>query len=200
MTVTGNEQQAYVPVKVDGMFGWVASQWVQRGAIALEQPASQTQPGTATTIGAVDLFAAPDDQSGIVGAIPSTSVVSLTGEAQDGFLGVAYDNQTGWADAAYLQVAEAAPDSALLQPAAPIAEPQEASAAPASSNGIAPAIGGEAITTTNVNLRSQPSPDSMVISVVPAGSQVSLTGSQANGYVNVRIGGQAGWLDSSYLQ
>jgi hypothetical protein len=29
---------------------------------------------------------------------------------------------------------------------------------------------------------------------------VTLTGSQANGYLNVRIAGQAGWIDSRYLQ
>ncbi|MCD6056937.1 MAG: hypothetical protein K0Q89_467, partial [Thermomicrobiales bacterium] len=35
---------------------------------------------------------------------------------------------------------------------------------------------------------------------VPAGSSVTLTGSQANGYLNVRSAGQAGWIDSRYLQ
>jgi hypothetical protein len=39
-----------------------------------------------------------------------------------------------------------------------------------------------------------------VLNVVPAGSEVSLTGSRANGYVNVRVGGQAGWIDEAYLQ
>jgi uncharacterized protein YraI len=51
-----------------------------------------------------------------------------------------------------------------------------------------------------VNLRSQPSATAEILSVVPAGSPVTLTGSQANGYLNVRIAGQAGWIDSRYLQ
>jgi hypothetical protein len=36
--------------------------------------------------------------------------------------------------------------------------------------------------------------------VVAAGSPVTLTGSKANGYVNVRAAGQAGWIDVRYLQ
>ena len=61
-------------------------------------------------------------------------------------------------------------------------------------------VGAEAIATNNVNLRAQPSATAQILSVVPAGSPVTLTGSQANGYLNVRIAGQAGWIDSRYLQ
>jgi hypothetical protein len=39
-----------------------------------------------------------------------------------------------------------------------------------------------------------------VLTIVPAGSLVALTGSQANGYLNVRFNGQAGWIDDQYLQ
>jgi uncharacterized protein YraI len=60
--------------------------------------------------------------------------------------------------------------------------------------------GAEAIATVNVNLRSQPSPTAPILSVVPAGTAVSLTGSQANGYANVRFNGEAGWIDTAYLQ
>jgi uncharacterized protein YraI len=56
------------------------------------------------------------------------------------------------------------------------------------------------MTTNNVNLRAQPSADAPILSIVPAGSPVTLTGSQANGYVNVRAAGQAGWIDAQYLQ
>jgi len=51
-----------------------------------------------------------------------------------------------------------------------------------------------------VNLRAQPSATAPILSIVSAGSPVTLTGSQANGYLNVRIAGQAGWIDSRYLQ
>jgi uncharacterized protein YraI len=56
------------------------------------------------------------------------------------------------------------------------------------------------VATIDVNLRAQPSATAPVLGVVPAGSPVSLTGSQVDGYVNVRIDGQAGWIDLQYLQ
>ena len=132
--------------------------------------------------------------------IPAVSVVSLTGEAQDGFLGVDFDGQRGWADAAYLQVADnrSAPSPDQSTAAQDATSPSPDSAAPSQAGQST--IGAQAVTTAPVNLRSQPTTDSMVLSIVPAGSQVSLTGSRANGFVNVRVDGQAGWVDETYLQ
>jgi uncharacterized protein YkwD/uncharacterized protein YraI len=200
MTVTGGEVNAFIPVKVDGMFGWVATDWVERGAVALEQTASPSQVGTATAIQAVELRDAPQDEAATLGTIPSVAVVTLTGEAQDGFLQVAYNGQEGWADASYLEVADSSPG-------APVQEAQAAEAPDQADNAaLAPApnpdspVGAEAIATNNVNLRAQPSATAQILSIVPAGSPVTLTGSQANGYLNVRIAGQAGWIDSRYVQ
>jgi uncharacterized protein YkwD/uncharacterized protein YraI len=200
MTVTGGEVNAFIPVKVDGMFGWVATDWVERGAIALEQTAAPSQPGTATAIQSVELRDAPLDDAAAMGMIPTVAVVTLTGEAQDGFLRVVYNGQEGWADAAYLEVADTSPSAGIVQ--AQMAE----APAPAEDAALAPApnpgspVGAEAIATNNVNLRTQPSATAEILSVIPAGSPVTLTGSQANGYLNVRIAGQAGWIDSRYLQ
>ena len=137
-----------------------------------------------------------------MGTIPSVAVVTLTGEAQDGFLRVVYNGQEGWADAAYLEVADSSSGAVLQQAQAAEAPAQaenlEAALAPA-PNPDSP-VGAEAVATNNVNLRAQPSATAPILSVVPAGSSVTLTGSQANGYVNVRIAGQAGWIDSRYLQ
>src|SRR5918995_2803055 len=122
MTVTGGEVNAFIPVKVDGMFGWVATDWVERGAVTLEQTASPSQPGTATAIQTVELRDAPLDAATTMGTIPSVAVVTLTGEAQDGFLRVVYDGQEGWADAAYLEVADTSSGTAPLQVQAQAAE------------------------------------------------------------------------------
>jgi uncharacterized protein YkwD/uncharacterized protein YraI len=204
MTVTGGEIDAFIPVKVDGKFGWVATEWVERGAVTLEQTASPSEPGTATAIQAVELRDAALDEEAAIGTIPSLATVTLTGEAQDGFLRVDYDGQQGWADAAYLEVADTSSGAGLVQEQAQAAEAPaqvenlETALAPA-SNPNSP-VGAEAIATNNVNLRTQPSATAPILSVVPAGSPVTLTGSQANGYLNVRTAGQAGWIDSRYLQ
>lgn len=201
MTVTGGEIGGFLPVKVDGQFGWVAAEWVERGAITLEQTASASQPGTATAIDALELLSTPSEDGAAVGSIPAVAVVTLTGEAQDGFLRVIFDGQEGWADAAYLEVADiASSGTTLLQAAEAPAPVESASAAPTLPSGLDASPGAEAMTTNNVNLRAQPSADASVLSIVPAGSAVTLTGSQANGYVNVRATGQAGWIDARYLQ
>jgi uncharacterized protein YkwD/uncharacterized protein YraI len=202
MTVTGAEVNAFIPVKVDGKFGWVATEWVERGPVSLEQTASPSQPGTATALQAVELRDAPLDEAAAVGTIPSVATVTLTGEAQDGFLRVAYDGQEGWADAAYLEVADTS-SGAVVQQAQAAEAPAQAEnleAAPAPAPNPDSPVGAEAIATNNVNLRAQPSATAPILSVVPAGSPVTLTGSQANGYLNVRTAGQAGWIDSRYLQ
>ena len=182
------------------MFGWVATDWVERGAVTLEQTASPSQPGTATAIQAVELRDAPLDEAAAMGTIPSVAVVTLTGEAQDGFLRVVYNGQEGWADAAYLEVADSSSGAGLVQAQAAEAPAQAEDAALAPAPNPDSPVGAEAIATNNVNLRAQPSATAQILSVVPAGSPVTLTGSQANGYLNVRIAGQAGWIDSRYLQ
>jgi uncharacterized protein YraI len=198
MTVTGREQNGYLPVKVDGKFGWVAAEWVQRGAISLEQAAapSHSGAGTALAVDAVELLGAPAAEGAVLATIPTVAVVSLTGEAQDGFLGVVYDGQQGWADAAYLEVADVESGTTLLQTAEqPVKDLAAAAPAPAET-----VPGPQAAAIADVNLRSQPSAGAPVLEVVPAGTLVSLTGSRANGYVNVRVNGQAGWIDEAYIQ
>jgi uncharacterized protein YkwD/uncharacterized protein YraI len=202
MTVTGQEQQSYVPVNVDGQFGWVGAEWIERGPVSLEQtaaPNGASQPGTANTIGAVELRSGPSADGSVVTTIPDVTEVSLTGEAQEGFLGVRFDGQQGWADAAYLQIADVSSDTALLQ-AAP-AQPDNAEAAPSAPASVPTSTAGTStLTISDVNLRAQPNADAMVIQIIPAGSSVSLTGSRANGYANVRVDGQAGWIDENFLQ
>jgi uncharacterized protein YraI len=135
----------------------------------------------------------------MIGSVPAVAELSLTGRAQDGYLEVSMNGQTGWADAAYLQVADSSGNTQLLQTADPGMAPQPATANTAQAP-VAATQGEQLLTTTNVNLRAQPSPSAMVLDVVPAGAEVLLTGSRANGYVNVRVAGQAGWIDEAYLQ
>lgn len=200
LVITGEAQEAYTPVRVDETFGWVASEWIERGNVSLAQTASPSLPGTAMTMEPLMLHSAPDQASQVVGTIPSATSVNLTGEAQDGYLGVTFNDAAGWADASYLQVADVsaqgAPVQSLAQPAAPATT--DASAAAPAPVMLAP--GSSALTTSNVNLRSQPSADAIVIDVVPSGNPVTVTGSQANGFINVRINGEAGWIDAKYLQ
>ena len=200
MTVTGREQSSFLPVMVDGQYGWVAADYVEQGAVTLPQTAA-TGPSTATALTPLGLRGGPSSDAAVLETIPAVAVVTLTGNAQDGFLEVEYNGQLGWADAAYLEVAPAAASTVQMQPAAATTGDQATTTelAPAQST-LDASPGADAVATANVNLRAQPSPEAMVLSVVPSGSIVSLTGSRANGYLNVRVAGQAGWIDENYLQ
>jgi uncharacterized protein YraI len=115
-------------------------------------------------------------------------------------LRVVYDGQEGWANAAYLEVADTSSGAVVQQAQAAEAPAQAETTALAPAPNPDSPVGAEAVATNNVNLRAEPSATAPILSVVPAGSAVTLTGSQANGYVNVRTAGQAGWIDSRYLQ
>jgi uncharacterized protein YgiM (DUF1202 family) len=54
-------------------------------------------------------------------------------------------------------------------------------------------------TTTALNLRSKASTSSTIKQVLPAGTKVQLTGSEANGFVSVKVNGATGWVYKSYL-
>ena len=152
MHVTGRDIDGYLPVSVDGTYGWVSSDWVEKGVVSLEQTAAPSQSGTATAVDTTELRAAPSSDGNVVGAIPAVSVVSLTGQAQDGYLQVEFNGQEGWADAAYMQVADIASGAVKLQPAVTPADDQASAAAPAAPT-LATAPGSQAVATTDVNLR-----------------------------------------------
>ncbi len=60
--------------------------------------------------------------------------------------------------------------------------------------------GDVAVTTDDLNLRSGPSVASGVITVIPAGATVTLTGGSSNDFVSVSYDGRYGWAYSAYLR
>lgn len=59
--------------------------------------------------------------------------------------------------------------------------------------------GGTAVTTSSLNLRAKPNSTGRVITVMPAGSTVTLLGSGANGYAKVSYNGKVGYAFTAYL-
>jgi uncharacterized protein YkwD/uncharacterized protein YraI len=128
--VAGEAASGYLPVTVDGRFGWVAADFVasDAGTVPVPTDAGQTTDpaafspppvptpdaaptsapsttgaaGVARTTADLLLRAAPGADAPVLLTIPAGAAVPLSGEASAGFLGVTYDGLSGWADAAYL--------------------------------------------------------------------------------------------------
>ena len=69
-----------------------------------------------------------------------------------------------------------------------------------SSVSAGPSAGPEKLVTSSaLNLRSQPSLSASVLLVIPAGAQVGYLEDEQNGFTNVSYAGSIGWAKSEYL-
>lgn len=171
---------------------------------AQEQPAALAPAvSTAYATSDLNLRLGPSPEDTILLVIPGGAALSTTGEASNGFLGVVYDGQTGWADGAYVGtgVPVTDPTLAATDPApAGFTGTQEVTAAqPADSATLvtdpaAAPSGTSASVLSLVNLRGGPSESDAILRVLPAGSPVTVTGAESNGFVPVWYNGTTGWI------
>ena len=185
---------------------------------------------TVTSTDGLNLRSAPNTQAGVEAVIPYGSVLNVTGSATlDGWYPVSFGSLSGWADGAYLTVGTVNPVSAQTAPAlaaAPAAAslnsvsasavpaPPSPPQAPASSVPAAPpALSGAAIpagttattsmsvtTAGGLNLRSASDTNGIVLTVMPQGAVVQVTGpATASNWYPVVYGGIQGWADGAYL-
>lgn len=150
--------------------------WVDAPA---EAPLAAAAEAVATSD--VNLRAGPSTADAVLLVIPPGAAVSVLDPAGwvNGFLPVAYNGVSGWAYGEYIQVGGAAPN------------PTAADAPPPSS--------GQAVTTTDLNLRAGASTSDAVLLVIPPGAAVSLTGETSGDFTGVDYNGQAGWVASWFL-
>ena len=93
-----------------------------------------------------------------------------------GFWSVAYNGQSGWIWADYVERTGGTPP-----PGGPAYDPNFAT------------------TTTALNLRAEPNTKAKVLLVMPAGAKVSLKSGTANGWRQVSYNGTTGWASTAYL-
>jgi uncharacterized protein YkwD/uncharacterized protein YraI len=183
LTVNGVTEAGFLPVTFSGFTGWVANEFVAR-----EVTAAQPAASTATATQALNLRAGPAVTDPILLVIPAGGEVALTGVSDAGYLGVNYGGTQGWADGAYLAIA----DAGLANPSGQLAG--------FSTGQPAATETGEVMATANLNLRASAGPDGAILTVVPRGGVMVLTGDpQTNGYVGVSYNGTIGWVDANYL-
>lgn len=181
VAITGAAQSGFAPVQYGGIAGWASTDFLAiDGQTAPEPVAPDPGPsqGTTTVTEDLNLRAGPTTASTILAVMPAGTILAITGTADQGFLPVNYDGVAGWAYSAYLSTGGT--------PAGP------APAAPTAG-------GGTSTVTDDLNLRSTASLDSAVLTMMPTGATVTLTGGSDNGFVSVRYGGIEGWAWAAYL-
>ena len=175
------------------------------------QPAAPVA-GDAFATSDLNLRAGPSADAAILLVIPGGAPVAATGEAGNGYLGVVYNGQTGWADGAFIGAGAPLPDTTMATTADPASgftgteevTAAQPAAAPADSaplvGDLAAAPGGaSAAVTVLANLRGGPSAEDAILRVLPAGSQVTVTGEATNGYIPVWYNGTSGWLSTQAI-
>ncbi|MCC6945882.1 MAG: SH3 domain-containing protein [Thermomicrobiales bacterium] len=175
--VTGSPQNGFTPVRYNGANGWAYSQYL-----------SSTEPGSSgngailsnawVIDGSLNLRSSASTTASVLLVMPNGAQVGVTGSPQNGFTPVRYNGTNGWAYSAYLS--STAPGSGQPEP----------TAAPATETRY---------TTAAVNMRSGAGTSFGVITVVPSGAAVTVTGGQTNGFFPVRYNGSNGYISATYL-
>lgn len=183
---TGADGSLWYQVEAAGTVGFMIADYVAAGysggaavggptggAVATEQVYVRTGPSTADAI---------------LGNLNAGDSVELTGTTSNGFYEIWYGDYVGYAYADYIVPGGSAEVAVAAAPVAEdVAAPQPEGAS------------GTFYTTDSVNLRTGASTGDGVVAVVPAGSEVWLTGYIANGFSEVSSAWGDGWISSDYL-
>lgn len=160
----------YRAVTLTVMFGMVF------GGLLLSQPQSAEAQSSAVVTDYLNLRSGPSTDDSIILTMSPGDSISVDGDAQGGFYPVTFGGNSGYAHADWISIGGAAP--------------------PASNTGN---TGTANVIDGALNLRSGASLNNSVITVMPDGASVTLTGEASGGFLGVVYNGTAGWAWSEYL-
>jgi uncharacterized protein YraI len=173
VTLTGQSSNGYRSVTYQGQAGWAFAAY-------LGGEAPPTVPtGTAVTTAALNMRSGPSLGDRVITVMPAGAVVTLTGESRNGFRSVTWSGFSGWASSDWLAVRTApAPD--------PTPSPQPGPTTTANAS-------------DNLNLRAGPATTFRVLTVIPRGAKVVLTGESQGSFRSVSYEGFTGWAHTDWL-
>lgn len=144
------------------------------GMIVLVQPASAAT--TATVTSSLNLRTGPSTSDAIILVMPAGASVTINGDLTNGFYPLTYKGTQGYGHSDWISFGGSSNSGSTN-----------------SATGTAYVIDGA------LNLRSGPSTSNSVITVMPDGAAVSLTGQASGGFLSVTYNGTGGWAYADYL-
>jgi uncharacterized protein YraI len=175
--IIGGPRHGFYKVVYDGREGWAHGDYLDLGGGGNGGGSSS---GSTLVLSALNLRTGPSTSSSIILVMPEGSYVDLTGDSDNGFLGVVYRGTYGWAYADYLDGGTNSADDG-------------GDSLPTGDGG------GSATVDSALNLRTGPGTSYAIILVMSGGADVELTGDQANGFYGVIYNGTRGWAHGDYL-
>ena len=174
VTVRGAAQGGFLPVRYGAVDGWASADYLSSGGSA-PAPAPTPSPGsggaTLRTTTDLNLRAGPSLDGAVLLVMPPGAAVIDLGGQQNGFRQVRYGSTSGWASTTYL-----------------------------TSGGTTSDPGPQTRTATDdLNLRSGPGTGEAVLTVIPAGAAVAVTGPASGEWLPLRYAGVTGWSFAAYL-
>jgi uncharacterized protein YgiM (DUF1202 family) len=196
VSLVGETSNGFSKVTYNGNTGWAATQYLGNSGGNTPDPdptpapdtgsgvaVGDTVTGSATTTARLNMRTGPGTSYGVTLTMPSGESVEIMGGAQNGFAPVRYNGTKGWASNSFLGSGGSTP-----QPDPdPVPDPGSG------------AVVGQKVTTGALNLRSGPGTSYSVVTVLPPGTQVDITGSAQNGFLPVTWAGRSGYASASYL-
>lgn len=207
LTVTGQETNGMLPVRLGSLSGYVAKEYVYVTDVTEEtvpsQPTATPQPtvtpsptqepavGTAMVVASsgLKLRSGPDTEYASLTTMPYGSTVQILGNAQNGFYPVRYGQLEGYASADYLSMGQQSTPIPVPTPS-PTPTPGDSEA---NRKGVVTAPSG-------LNLRAQPSASAAIIATLGYGVEVTVTGAYTNGFYPVSVGTLDGYVSAEYIR
>lgn len=196
VSLTGETSNGFSKLTWNGTAGWSATQFLGTSGGSTSGggdsdggntgngsgvAVGDTVTGSATTTAGLNLRSGPGTSYSVKLTMPRGAKVELMGSTQGGFLPVRYNGATGWASASYLTTGGGS-----------------STPAPAPVPGGGETIGYK-VTTAAVNMRSGPSTSNMVVTVLPPGTRIDITGGAQGGFLPAKWAGRSGWVSAQYL-
>ena len=181
--LTGEDHGGWTPVDYQGKSAWVSTRYLRVSPPSSPSSAPTATALAATTVGKavatdyLNVRSGAGTGYGIIGLLTPGQSVDMTGWPAGGWAPVSYQGRAAFVAAAYVNTTNQTP-----------------AGGDASPSGRTPAW-----STDSVNVRTGPGLTYPVATVVPPGTQVSLTGQTSSQFSQVIVDGSTRWMATMYL-